>query len=325
MARVGRLAAAFVAAVSLMGTAAASAQDWPSRPIRMLVGFPPGQATDVVARLLAQQLSAANGWNVVVENKPGQGGSIGAATAAKAEPDGYTLLLSATAPLATNQNLYKSISYDSRRDFAPITLVGNLPFVLVVNTTVPANSVSELVALAKAKPNDIAYATPGSGTTAHLITAMFARAAGIELMHVPYKGTGESLTDLVAGRIPMMFDTALFLAPHAKGGKVRALAVTTLNRSALLPEVPTLAESGFSGFNVSAWLGMVAPAGTPQPIVQRLNKDLVAILRTPEVAQKMATLGAEVLTSTPEEFGAFLRSEVDKWGQAVRETGVQID
>lgn len=304
----------------------AAAQDWPARPIRLLVGFPPGQATDTIARLLAERLAEGPGWQVVVENRPGQGGSLAALAAAQAAPDGYTMLLSATAPLATNQNLYRDIGYDAARDFAPVTLVANLPFVLFVNPAVEARTAGELIALARARPGQVVFGTPGNGTTAHLITAMFARGAGgLEMVHVPYRGSAQALTDLLAGRLHLMFDTAVFALPHMQAGRVRALAVSTRERTALIPELPTLGEAGLAGFDAAAWVGMVAPAGTPAPIVSRMAAELHRILRDPAVVRRLNGMGADVLTSSPEEFATFLRGEVAKWGQAVRDNNVRLD
>ena len=320
----------FTFCAALLGLAAplpvAQAQEWPNRPIRILVGFPPGQATDVIARLLAERLSENPGWSMLIDNRPGQGGSLAAAQAAQSAPDGHTLLLSATAPLATNPNLYANVGYDPRRDFAPISLVANLPFVLFVNPNVPARNVAELIALAKARPGQLTYATSGNGTTSHLITMMFARAAGgLELTHVPYRGGAPALTDLLAGRIDMMIDTEVFALPHIRDGRVRALAVTTTQRTALQPELPSLAESGLAGFDAAAWLGLVAPAGTPRPIIERLNRELHRILAEAATRERLSGLGAQVMTSTPDDFLAFMRSEYVKWGNAVRENNVKLD
>jgi tripartite-type tricarboxylate transporter receptor subunit TctC len=263
---------------------------------------------------------------MLIDNRPGQGGSLAAAQAAQSAPDGHTLLLSATAPLATNPNLYANVGYDPRRDFAPISLVANLPFVLFVNTNVAARNVAELIALAKARPGQLTYATSGNGTTSHLITMMFARAAGgLELTHVPYRGGAPALTDLLAGRIDIMIDTELFALPHIREGRVRALAVTTAQRTALQPDLPSLAETGLAGFDAAAWLGLVAPAGTPRPIVERLNRELHRILAEPATRDRLSGLGAQVMTSTPDDFLAFMRSEYVKWGNAVRENNVKLD
>ncbi len=320
---------ASIAALSVLLIAApASAQtsaNWPARPIRIIVGFPPGVSTDIIARLIAQKLGEANGWNVVVENKPGQAGSVGAAEAARAAPDGHTLLFSATAPIATNPNLYKSIAYDSTRDFTPITLAVDLPFVLAVNAGSPIKSVADLLAQAKAKPGAINYATPGNGTTAHLITAMFATQTGIALTHVPYRGSVEMLTGLLAGDVHTMFDTAVVTVPQVKAGKIRALAISTGSRLPSLPDVPTVAEAGVKGFDMAAWLGMLGPAGIAPPIVQRLNEEIIRALNLPDVRERLAGLGAQVRTSTPEQFAAFIRSELAKWGQAVRDSGAKVE
>ncbi|MBM3587604.1 MAG: tripartite tricarboxylate transporter substrate binding protein [Alphaproteobacteria bacterium] len=320
----------FALSALLLGWAAplpaAQAQEWPNRPIRILVGFPPGQATDVIARLLAERFTENPGWSMLIDNRPGQGGSLAAAQAAQSAPDGQTLLLSATAPLATNPNLYANVGYDPRRDFAPISLVANLPFVLFVNTNVAARNVAELIALAKARPGQLTYATSGNGTTSHLITMMFARAAGrLELTHVPYRGGAPALTDLLAGRIDIMIDTELFALPHIREGRVRALAVTTAQRTALQPDLPSLTETGLEGFDAAAWLGLVAPAGTPRPIVERFNRELHRILAEPATRERLSSLGAQVMTSTPDDFLAFMRSEYVKWGNAVRENNVKLD
>jgi tripartite-type tricarboxylate transporter receptor subunit TctC len=304
----------------------ARAQSWPARPIRILVGFPPGQATDTIARLLAEKLSENPGWSMVVENRPGQGGSLGAAAAAQSAPDGHTLLLSATAPLATNPNLYANIGYDPVRDFAPITLVANLPFVLLVNPNLPVRSPAELIALARARPGQVTFGTPGNGTTAHLITMMFSRAAGgLELTHVPYRGGPQVLTDLLGGRLDFMFETEVFSLPHIQSGRVRALALTTATRSDRQPDLPTLAQSGMPGFDAAAWLGLVAPAGTPAPIILRINQEIHRILAEPAMRERLSGLGAQVLTSTPEQFASFIRSEGVKWGNAIRENNVRLD
>ena len=298
----------------------------PSRPIRILVGFPPGQATDTIARLLAEKLGENPGWQMVIENRPGQGGSLAAAAAAQAAPDGHTLLLSATAPLATNPNLYRNIGYDPPRDFQAITLVANLPFILAVAPEVQARTVPELIALVRANPGRITFGTPGNGTTAHLITAMFARAAGgLEMVHVPYRGSAQILPDMLAGRVQFMFDTAVFIAPHMQAGRLRGLAVSTLNRTPLMPDLPALSEFGMPGFDAAAWLGMVAPAGTPRPAVDRIAAELQRIVRTPAVAERLAGMGAEVMTNTPEQFQAHIAAELVKWGRAVRENNVQLD
>ena len=327
--RLGRRSLATLGAATLAAPKvnAQGVGEWsPTRPIRILVGFPPGQATDTIARLLAEKLTEQAGWQVVIENRPGQGGSLAAAQAAQATPDGHTLLLSATAPLATNPNLYRNIGYDPARDFAAITLVANLPFILALAPQVPANTVPELLALIRANPGQVTFGTPGNGTTAHLITAMFARAAGgLDLVHVPYRGSAQILPDMLAGRVQLMFDTAVFIAPHVQAGRLKALAVTTLNRTALMPDLPALSEFGMPGFDAAAWLGMVAPTGTPRPAVERIAGELHRIVRTPAVAERLGGMGAEVMTNTPEQFQAHIASELAKWGRAVRDNNVQLD
>lgn len=317
------LGIAAIAAIVPAGDAVAQA--WPARPIKVLVGFPPGTATDVITRLVATKLGEANGWTLVVENRPGQGGSLAAEVTAKSPPDGYTLLMTATAPLATNPNLYARVGYDSTKDFAPVTLVANLPYILVVNGAVPAKNVPELVALAKAKPNELNYGTLGNGTTAHLIAAMFSKQTGAPMTHVPYKGSVESITGLLGNQTQLTFDTVVATLPHIRSGKLRALAVTTAERAAQLPDVPTLAEAGLPGFDAGAWLGLVAPAGTPRDVVQRVNAETHKLLATADVKEKLAGMGAVILTSTPDQFQQHINAELVKWGRAVKDSGARVD
>ena len=309
---------------SLPAPGGAQAQSYPSRPIKVVVGFPPGQATDVIARLMAAKLAESLGQPVVVENRPGKGGSLGAEAVAKSPPDGYTLLVSATAPLATNFNLYPSVGYNPATDFAPISLMAWLPFVLIVNPSVPANTLAELIAYAKTRPGALSYASSGNGTTAHLTMEMLKKATGIDILHVPYKGGVAALSDVMAGQLQMGWDTALFVLPHVKAGKVRAIATASPTRSPLMPEIPAAAET-VPGFSSGAWLGLVAPAGTPRDIVNRLNAELHKLMKTPELAEKLAGLGSEVLLSTPDEFHEHIRRELVKWGKAVKDSGTRLD
>ena len=309
---------------SLPAPGGAQAQSYPSRPIKVVVGFPPGQATDVIARLMAAKLAESLGQPVVVENRPGKGGSLGAEAVAKSPPDGYTLLVSATAPLATNFNLYPSVGYNPATDFAPISLMAWLPFVLIVNPSVPANTLAELIAYAKTRPGALSYASSGNGTTAHLTMEMLKKAAGIDILHVPYKGGVAALSDVMAGQLQMGWDTALFVLPHVKAGKVRAIATASPTRSPLMPDIPAAAET-VPGFSSGAWLGLVAPAGTPRDIVNRLNAELHKLMKTPELAEKLAGLGSEVLLSTPDEFHEHIRRELVKWGKAVKDSGTRLD
>jgi len=313
-------------ATGLLPSPALAQADYPNKPIKIIVGFPPGQATDVIARMIGEKLSASLGQPVVIDNKPGQGGSIGAAAAAKAPPDGYTMLISATAPLATNPNLYKDLPYDPAKDFAPITLVGNLPFVLVANPRVPANNVRELIALAKAHPGQYTFASSGSGSTSHLSMEMLKFATGIDLRHVPYKGSPQAFTDVMGGQVDFVFDTAVYALPQVRAGRVKILAVASAKRSALLPDVPTVAEQGVPGYESGAWLGAVFPLGTAPAIVARMYTELNKIMKTPEMSQRLSTLGGEPLASaSPEEFGAHIRAEMRKWGKAVADSGARIE
>lgn len=301
------------------------ASSYPSKPASIIVGFPPGTATDSVGRVLAERLTQRLGQTFIIDNKPGQGGSMGAAAGARAAPDGYTLLLSATAPLAINQHLYQKLTYDSSRDFAPIGLTSWLPYALVVNSNSRINNLEELLARAKAKPGEMTYASIGNGTTGHLLVSMLMQQTGIKLNHIPYKGSAQAQTDLLGGRVDMTFDTLVSVMPHVKAGTLKALAVSTLNRSNYAPEIPSLNELGLTGFDAGAWLGLLAPAGTPAPIVEKLNRELNAILDEPETQRRLLAMGAEILKSTPAEFTSHIRSEQEKWGKRVREAGVKIE
>ena len=313
------LAAGIAAAAAVAG-----AQTFPSRPIKLVVGFPPGTATDIIARQLAERLAANNGWTVIVENKLGQAGSVGAAEVARAAPDGYTLLVSANGPLATNPNLYTSVRYDTLKDFTPIAPLVQLPYVLVVNENSPYRSVKDVIAAGKAAPDKLNYSSVGSGSTSHLIAASFAKQADAKFTHVPYKGSAESLNGMLGGSIELLFETAVVTVPLVKGGKLRALAVTTASRIGSLPDVPTLREAGVP-MEMAAWLGVLAPANLPPAQTKQLNAEITKVLNTPAFRERLAALGAEVTPGTPEEFGAFLRSEFQKWGQAVRESNARVE
>lgn len=313
------LAAGIAAAAAVAG-----AQTFPSRPIKLVVGFPPGTATDIIARQLAERLAANNGWTVIVENKLGQAGSVGAAEVARAAPDGYTLLVSANGPLATNPNLYTSVRYDTLKDFTPIAPLVQLPYVLVVNENSPYRSVKDVIAAGKAAPDKLNYSSVGSGSTSHLIAASFAKQADAKFTHVPYKGSAESLNGMLGGSIELLFETAVVTVPLVKGGKLRALAVTTASRIGSLPDVPTLREAGVP-MEMAAWLGVLAPANLPPAQTKQLNAEITKVLNTPAFRERLAALGAEVTPGTPEEFGAFLKSEFQKWGQAVRESNARVE
>ena len=301
------------------------ASDYPNKPVTIIVGFPPGTATDSVGRVLAERLAQRLGKPFIIDNKSGQGGSIGAAAAAKAAPDGYTLIISATAPMATNPHLYTNLSYDSLRDFAPIGLLSWLPFALVVNSNSKIKTFQDFLVQAKAQPGAINYASIGNGTTSHLLMTMLMQSTGVKLNHIPYKGSAQAQTDLIGGQVEMTFDTMVSVMPHVKSGRLRALAVSTLARSKYAPEIPSLNELGVTGFDAGAWLGLLAPAGTPKPIVDKLNLELNAILDEPETQNRLLAMGAEILKSTPDQFAVYIKSEHAKWGKLVRETGVKIE
>jgi tripartite-type tricarboxylate transporter receptor subunit TctC len=301
--------------------AAGFAQDYPFKPVRMLVGLPAGSSLDSCARAVASKLSERLGQNVVVDNRSGAGGNIAAETVAHARADGYTLLMGAFGALAVNPNLYRNLPYDSVRDFAPIARVVDATNVLVINPSVPANSVIDLVALAKAKP--LLAGSAGVGTPGHLSLAMFNLIAGTQVEHIVYKGSGPALLDLMAGAIHMVFATSSTGVPLMKSGKLRGLAVSTAKRSALVPELPTMAEAGLKDFEVSGWYGLFAPTGTPRPIVQRLNSETVKLLELPDVRQFLFNQGLEVNPSAADELGAQLRSDIARWGKVIRESGIK--
>src|SRR3954467_11233108 len=288
---------------SLVVCAAALAQDYPAKPLRFIVPFPPGGGNDTVARAIAQQMSPALGQPVVIDNRPGAGGSIGADLAAKAPADGYTLFLAGVGSHVVNPNLHAKLSYDPVRDFAPITLVASAPSVLVVNPGVPARTIAELTAYARASPGKLNYASNGNGSAAQLAATMYESMAGVRMVHVPYKGIAPALTDLLSGEVQLMFGTVVALVPHIQSGKLRALAVTGKKRSALIPDVPTLRESGLPEYEAGSWYGIEAPAGTPRPVIDQLNALIVKALRQPDVAKRLPTHGAEGVGGTPEEIG----------------------
>jgi tripartite-type tricarboxylate transporter receptor subunit TctC len=316
---------AIVAAVLLCATALAAAQDFPRKPIHLVVPFPPGGGNDTVARAIAQQVGPELGQPLVIDNRPGAGGSVGAELAAKAPADGYTLFLAGVGSHAVNPNLHSRLPYDPVRDFTPITLIASAPSVLVVNPGVPARSVAELTAYARANPGKLNYASNGNGSAAQLAAAMYEWMAGVRMVHVPYKGIAPAMTDLLGGEVQVMFGTIVALVPHIQAGKLRALAVTSRKRSTLLTEVPTLAESGLPDYEAGSWYGILAPANTPRDIVARLHFVVVKALKQPDVARRLAAEGAEVVGSTPEEFGAHIQSEIARVARVVRAAGIRIE
>jgi tripartite-type tricarboxylate transporter receptor subunit TctC len=298
---------------------------WPAKPIKWIVPFAPGGTTDILARTISEKLSQALGQPVIIENKPGAGGGVGADFTAKAPPDGYTIMGGTISTHAINASLYKSLPYDPVKDFAPITLIARVPNMLVVNPDVPAKNVAELIALMKANPAKYTFASSGNGTSQHLSGELFKAMAGVDMQHIPYKGSPPALQDVVGGQVTMTFDNITTAWPLAKAGKLRALAVTTAKRSAIAPDVPTLAESGLAGYEVGSWQGAFAPAGTPPEIVKRLNAEMVRIINLPDVREKLVGLGAEPVANTPEEFGALVKTEVAKWADVVKKSGAKVD
>ncbi|MDM0066277.1 tripartite tricarboxylate transporter substrate binding protein [Variovorax sp. J31P207] len=320
------LARARVLTALAFGLAAtlAGAQAWPTKPISLVVPFPPGGSSDVLARAIGDKLGQSLGQPVIVESRPGAGATLGADYVAKAKPDGYTLLMGAVHhTIATS--VYKKLPYDFEKSFAPVTTIAMVPNVLVVNAKSPATDVKQLVALAKASPGKLSYGSNGNGTVQHLIGTQFASLAGVELLHVPYKGSAPLTTDLLGGQVDMSFDTLTPVVQHIKGGKLRALAVTTAKRSSTLPDVPTLAESGLKDFDQGTWFGILAPAATPKDIVERLNTELVKIIQSPEFGKRMAEIGAEPVGDTPARMATQIKSDTAKYAQLVKDAKVTID
>jgi len=303
----------------------ALAQSWPAKPVKWIVPFAAGGTTDILARVIGEKLSVALGQPVVVENRPGAGGGVGADQVAKAAPDGYTIMGGTISTHAINASLYKNLPYDPVRDFAPITLIVRVPNMLVVNPDVPAKDVRELIALLKANPGKYTFASSGNGTSQHLSGELFKSMTGVEMQHIPYKGSPPALQDVVSGQVTMTFDNITTAWPLVKGGKLRALAVTTAKRSPIAPDVPTLAEAGLAGYEIGSWQGVFAPAGVPAEIVKRLNVEIVRIINSPEIRQKLIDMGAEPAPNSPEEFAAMVKTEVAKWSDVVRKSGAVVD
>ena len=320
-----RIAASLVGVTFALLANVSHAQSWPSKPIRWIVPFAPGGTTDILARTIAEKLTPALGKPVIVENNPGAGGGVGATQTAKAAPDGYTIMGGTISTHAINASLYKSLPYDPVRDFVPITLIARVPNLLVVNPDVPAKSVKELIALLKANPGKYTFASSGNGTSQHLSGELFKSMAGIDMQHIPYKGSPPALQDVVGGQVTMTFDNITTAWPLAKAGKLRALAVTTAKRSPIAPDVPTLAESGLAGYEVGSWQGVFAPAGTPPEVVRRLNTEIVKIINMPDVRAKLEALGAEPVGNSSDEFASIVKSEVAKWAKVVKQSGAHVD
>lgn len=319
---VGNTLASLILALSAV---VATAQDkYPNKSIRVIVPVAPGGGTDFIARLIGQKLSEAWGQPVIVDNRPGGAGNLGVEIAAKAVPDGYTLVIPITS-FPINPSLYSKLPFDTVRDFAPITLVASAPLLLVVNPGAQANSVKELIALAKARPGQLNYANSGAGTTAHLAGELFKRMAGVDIVSIAYKGGGPAVIDLIAGNVQIYFSTVPAALPQVKAGRLRALAVTSSKRLNEIPEIPTVSESGLPGFEVVAWFGMFAPGKTPQPIVKKLNGEVVGILGMPDVREKMSGQGLIPGGNTSEELGVFLKAEIAKWSKLIKEANIRIE
>ena len=318
-----RLALAAFAALALLAPGA-RAQPYPSHPVRMVVPFAPGGATDIIARIVAQRLADRLGQSVVVENKPGAGTTIGNAEVAKAKPDGYTFLFAPT-PFVISQVVYPKLPYDPQKDFAPVSLLATSPFILVVNAAFPARTTAELVAIAKAKPGTVTFASAGNGTVPHLAGELFRLRAGVDIVHVPYKGGGPAIVDLVSGQVPMMFATPIEVSAHVQSGRLRVLGATSLARLAAMPDVPTLSESGYPDFEVLSFFGVLAPAGTPPEIVNKLSSEIQKIMHDPEMQAKFQGMGAKPIGSTPEEFAQFITVERDKWATVIKDANITIE
>ena len=318
-----------IAAVAITAAAAPAfpqgAADFPAHPIRIVVPFPAGGATDIAARLLAERMAMDWKQPVTVDNRPGAGGNIGSDIVAKSAPDGYNLIMGVTGSHAINISLYARMPYDPVKDFEAISQVAVVPNVVVVHPSVPATTLQAFVALAKKEPGKLNYASLGNGTAAHLTMEMFKIAAGIDLTHIPYKGSAPAVADLLAGQVQAMIDGLPSALPHVQAGKLRALAVTSAKRSPAAPDLPTIAESGYPGFSADAWSGLFAPRGTPKAIVEKISLETQRILKTPEVQKRLGELGAEPVGSTPAEFAQFVQREIDKWARVVKASGARLD
>ena len=305
--------------------ALACAQAWPTKPVRFIVPYPPGGTSDILARTIGEKLGTALGQTIVIENKAGANGNIGADFVAKAPPDGYTFLLADIGAIAISPSVYPTLPFDPVKDFAPVTMVAYSPHILAVHPSVPAKSVAELVALAKSKPGKLNYAASSTGSAPHLAGVEFASRAGVEWQYIPYKGGAQAITDVVGGQADLLFNGMLATYPQVKNGKLRILAVSSANRVASIPEVPTVAESGYPGFETGSWQGILAPPGTPRDIVAKLGAEVGKILQTPDMKEKLAAQGAEVRLMSPEEFAGFIRREKDRWAKVVKDAGIKAD
>ena len=323
---VGLTLSLFLALGLTLACAGASAQNYPSRPIRLVVPYPPGGPLDIMARAIGQKLTEAWSQPVVVDNRAGAGGNIGADLVAKSPADGYTLLMGAVATHAINPTLYGKLPYDPVKDFAPVALVAQVPNILVVNPSVPARSVRELIELARARPGYLNFGSGSTGSTGHLAGELFKTMAGVQMMHIPYKGGAPAMADLLAGQVQLMFDNLANALPNVRAGKLRALALTTLARSPAVPDLPTIAESGLPGFDLTTWFGVMVPAGTPPGIVAKLNAEIVRALAAKDMRERLEKMGAEApANNTPEHFAAFIRTEAAKYAKVVKDSGAKVE
>lgn len=313
---------ALLAAIAAGMACSANAQNYPAKPVRLIVGFAAGGPTDIVGRTIAQSLNQAFGQTVLVDNRPGAASNIAAEQVARSAPDGYTLLMGSIS-LANNATLYTKLGYDLLKDLAPVVRVTNSPFLLCVHPSVPVRSIKELVAFAKARPNQVQYGTAGAGSGAHLFTELFGSMTGIKMQSIPYKGAAPAISDLVAGQVAFVFDNVIAMVPLDKAGKIRCLAVSSANRSSIAPNVPTMDEAGVKGYDADAWFGIFAPAGTPAATIERVNAEVNRALVNPNVKQRFETLGCEPAGGTAAAFASYVRDEVDRWGKVIRSAGVQ--
>ncbi len=313
-----------LAAMCCLLAASVQAQPYPSKPVRVVVPYPPGGPTDIVARVMFQQVAESTGQQFVIDNRAGAGGNIGAEHVAKSPADGYTVLIGTTAH-AINMSLFKSLNYDVQKDLAPVSLLTQGPLVLVTHPQFPANSVKELIDMAKAKPGSLNFASSGNGQSTHLSSELFNSLAGTKMVHVPYKGSAPALSDLMTGQVGIMFDTTLSAMPFVRAGKLKALGVTSPQRTPAAPDVPTIAESGVPGYEVFAWNGVFVPAGTPKPIVAQLNEEIRKAMQLPQVRDKFSAQGFAASWNTPDQFGVFVRNEVDKWARTIKASGTTLD
>jgi tripartite-type tricarboxylate transporter receptor subunit TctC len=325
MSTVGRTALlAFVVLCTLAGGAAAQS-NYPSRPIRLIVPFPPGGGTDILSRLVANKLSERTGWQVVVDNRSGAGGNIGLDAAAKANPDGYTMVTGQTSNLTINPSLYSKLPYDPVRDFAPVSLIASSPIALMVWAKAPYKTFADLLAAAKAKPGELTFASTGNGTVGHLTGELLQRTAGVKMVHVPYKGSAQAFPDLLGGRINVFLASLETAIPQMKAGTIRTVAITSLQRVPVLPDIPTVAESGVKGFETTTWFGILVPKATPQPIVAKLSDEITKALDAPDIRERMAANGGATVKTGPAAFDALIRSELPKWSRVVKDANVKVE